>query len=32
MSLDRYFNMKPKPQAEKMEVENPETSSSLPWV
>ena len=31
--LDKFFNIKPKTQNEKMEIENDEkTSSSIPWV
>ena len=33
MSLDRYFNMKPKPTPNnRMEVENPEQQHRMPWV
>ena len=32
MSLEKFFNIKPKPAQERMDVENPEKDSSLPWV
>jgi hypothetical protein len=32
MSLEKFFNIKPKPAQERMDVENPEKESLLPWV
>lgn len=31
MNLDKFLNMKPR-APEKMDIENPEKISSLPWV
>jgi hypothetical protein len=32
MSLEKFFNMKPRPAQDKMDLENPEKESSMPWV
>jgi hypothetical protein len=32
MSLEKFFNMKPRPAQERMEVENPEHAATMPWV
>lgn len=32
MSLEKFFNMQPKPAQQKMDLENPEKENTLPWV
>jgi replication factor C subunit 2/4 len=32
MSLEKFFNMKPRPVQERMDIENPERDAAVPWV